>query len=263
MAIMLSTPWAAALLSVSCLAGCSSNDSTGSGGGGVASTTTASGQGGAGGASGGVCTKSAVPQLELTVEGVVQHTDPTKPTDVEIDGKVTQATAGSIVIDSCLPGNLCIPKLTTVSLAATGLPEKPVPVDAFVHVRYHAETAASGAMAQHLVVQNLATFGTEPNLVRSSQRVWLTIDTIDGGVVPMPVGLDPLPLGETASACSGLPSAHALTLTPPGGKPLVVDVGASGTIDFAGGLEGHYTVRNLVDDEDASGNHRGYWVVGT
>lgn len=155
------------------------NSASTSGGGG------SGGQGaGAGGDGGGSSTCSPAPSLGGSFSWSYDSPDGTAydcgiesgDVDLDVDGTIATGSSESAwLIDECLAGSGCQPKLHTVSLFSD-LPITPPPVGTFVHLRAklaHVSGPPPVNCQQSLLISNLPTLGNTANPTADDGLPWL------------------------------------------------------------------------------------------
>lgn len=206
------------------------------------------------------CMEAAHPTISLSIDGVAPMPTETTPVDVIFDGVVRASQPYSVYIDACDAGDTgCTPHYATLEVSVATVP---VPVGTFVHLRYYAAVSApaTGAIGQHVVVQNVPMRAGVENPVATSERVWLTVDAVDGGAFTPPAGIDPMPITELLSSCG--PGLRKLQIKAPDLPPFFGEIGGTTSLYTPGIFEGTALLANLDDHDEADGLHRGYFLLG-
>lgn len=210
------------------------------------------------------CVDQPLPTVALDVDGTPVLPEPNTPVDVTIEGRVLSSPSDRLVVDTCPPGGDCMPSLSTLTLAGVPQGGVAVPADVFVSIRYYAAYAPSPSMPDgigaHVVVTNLITWGSLSNVAWPYERTWFVAESMHGSGFVAPAGIDPVVIEELASFCG--PTHHKLKVQVSGQPVALVDLG--GTVAFNGDPShpGSYTLTNLVNDDDATGVRRGYFMQG-
>ncbi|WP_437980924.1 hypothetical protein [Sorangium sp. So ce117] len=257
------------MLSLSLLAGC------------TASEVIDGGAGGGGGAA--ECSIPAMDRITWSLSAADGTTfsseDPAgeagdPPTQRSIEGRIVSSAPGEITIDSCAPDADCDQALTTLTLAASGLPDVLVPEGAFVRFDFQAQRERSGYgdyddyTAMHLTVENLSEWRGLSNPVATDDRVWLAAHErfVTGGPNALTAAFDPFTV-ERLDVCfsteAGNP-VYALRFSMADASPssVTLNAGEEASIHITGAHAGDYTFRNLRSFEYAEPGHEfAYWLA--
>lgn len=257
------------MLSLSLLAGC------------TASEVIDGGAGGGGGAA--ECSIPAMDQITWSLTAADGTTfsseDPAggagdPPTQRSIEGQIVSSAPGEIAIDSCSTNADCDQALTTLTLAASGLPDVLVPEGAFVRFDFQAQRERSGYgdyddyTAMHLTIENLSAWRGLSNPVATDDRVWLAAHErfVTGGPNALTAAFDPFTV-ERLDVCfsteAGNP-VYALRFSMADASPSSVtsNAGEEASIHITGAHAGDYTFRNLRSFEYAEPGHEfAYWLA--
>ncbi len=227
-----SSRWALALVM---LAGCGGSIETSSGSGGGTGGTGGTGGGGAGGTTGtggegaggstSACEDFSAGSLGMTIatpEGAVWDCAAFMQSatgDLDVEGAVTKADAGSFEIDACGPAADCVPMLYQVNLKAPGL-VLAVPVGAFVHLQ--ANVYIPWGCEERIMITNLPVWQGVANPVASEPRLWVAAS--EGSAATLanaPFQLDKVKV-DCASDAEDMgcgKSAHYVMQFAPAGQP--------------------------------------------
>ncbi|WP_438011581.1 hypothetical protein WME89_24870 [Sorangium sp. So ce321] len=196
------------------------------------------------------------------------------PTQSSIEGQVVSSTPGEIAIDSCAPDADCDQAPTTLTLAASGLPDVLVPEGAFVRLDFQAQRERSGYgdygdyTGMHLNIENLSEWRGLSNPVATDDRVWLAAHErfVTGGPNSLTADFDPFTV-ERLDVCFstefGNP-VYAMRFSMPDASPssVTLNAGEEASITITGAHAGEYTFRNLRSFEYAEPGHEfAYWLA--
>ncbi|XXX82349.1 hypothetical protein WMF30_26695 [Sorangium sp. So ce134] len=193
------------------------------------------------------------------------------PVELSIQGRIVSSSVGAITLDVCPPDADCVPSLTTLTLAARGLPDVLVPEGVLVELRFQSQHGTNGYTdftAMHFTLENLPEWGGLSNPVAADDRIWLAAHDrfVTGGPNALTAAFDPF-LVERLDVCfsthAGNP-VYAMQLSMPGSAPSSVTLGAGedAAIHVTGAHGGDYVFRNLRSFEYLHPSHEfAYWLA--
>lgn len=119
---------------------------------------------------------------------------------LDLSGAILEATADTIVLDTCPPNADCGPQMAKVQVTGAGLYLSLWP-GLFVRVR--GDFAQPWGCEQRIVITNLPEWGGTPNPYDGSERLYLAAaDGVASSLADAPISVEPIPLG-----CSEIPYA--------------------------------------------------------